>query len=110
MPCLLAFNAHLQCIHSRSSLLPLQISLLRVTPLGVLSVADLVANVEAVPGSGDVLMVRLYEGQAAAELGLAGKSTDPKQRLETLLSACIDVPQIMATMPEAIKRAVALAR
>lgn len=88
-------------------------SLLRVAKDGaVLSVADMVATVEAVAGSGDVLMVRLFEGEAAAELGLTGRdrTAPPEQRLQTLLEACVDVSTIMQTMQDAIRRAVVMSR
>ncbi|KAL4423441.1 hypothetical protein ABPG77_005393 [Micractinium sp. CCAP 211/92] len=89
-----------------------QISLLRVGGGGaVLSVAELAATVEAVPGTGDVLMVRFYEGEGAAEVGMGGPRDAPKeQRLETLLASLVDVPVIMQTMPAAIKRAVMVSR
>lgn len=88
------------------------ISLLRVAGGGnVMSVADLVASVETAPGGGDVLMVRLYEGEGAAAVGMGGpKGAPAEQRLEALLSGLIDVPQIMQTMPLAIKQAVMVAR
>jgi hypothetical protein len=76
----------------------------------VVSVADIAATVEAVPGAGDVLFVRLLEGAGAAEVGLGGGSADPQQRLQTLLDGCVDVPLIMQTLPGAIRRAVMVSR
>lgn len=79
------------------ALLPsLQIALLRVADGGaVLSVADLVATVEAVAGAGDVLFVRLYEGRGAQELGMGGGAATPEARLKTMLPGLVDIPIIM---------------
>jgi hypothetical protein len=94
----------------------LQISLLRIASDGaVRSVADLSATVEEVAGTGDVLMVRLFEGEAAEGLGLVGPraslaGASEQQRLQSLLNALVDVPVIMQTMPGAIKRAVMVSR
>ncbi|KAI7839864.1 hypothetical protein COHA_006402 [Chlorella ohadii] len=90
-----------------------QISLLRVAEGGdVVSVADIVASVEASEaGAGNVLFVRFYEGNGAAAVGLGGGKDRPtEQRLQTLLDGLVDVPLIMQTMPEAIKKAVVYAR
>lgn len=73
-----------------------QISLLRVVDGGaVLSVADVVATVEAVAGAGDVLFVRLYEGRGAAELGMGGGAATAEARLKTMLPGLVDIPIIM---------------
>ncbi|KAL4440014.1 hypothetical protein ABPG75_003015 [Micractinium tetrahymenae] len=89
-----------------------QISLLRVAGGGtVLPVAELRATVESVPGTGDVLMVRFFEGEGAAAVGMGGPREAPReQRLETLLASLVDVPVIMQTMPAAIKRSVMVSR
>ncbi|PRW33255.1 hypothetical protein C2E21_7794 [Chlorella sorokiniana] len=90
-----------------------QISLLRVADGGaVVSVADIVASVEASDaGAGNVLFVRFYEGDGAAAVGLGGSKDRPtEQRLQTLLDGLVDVPLIMQTMPDAIKKAVVYAR
>lgn len=63
------------------------------------------------PHAGDVLMVRFYEGEGAATVGMGGPRDAPReQRLETLLSSLVDVPVIMQTMPAAIKRACMVSR
>jgi hypothetical protein len=89
-----------------------QISLLRVAKGGnVLSVADVVATVEAVPGTGDVLIVRLFEGEGADQVGLRrSANVAPEKRLQILLEACVDIPLIMQTMPSAIRQAAMVAR
>lgn len=56
-------------------------------------------------------MVRFYEGEGAAAVGMGGPRDAPQeQRLETLLASLVDVPVIMQTMPAAIKRAVMVSR
>ena len=81
----------------------LQISLLRVVGPGEFSsVADLVASVEAVPGSGDVLFVRLHEGPASELLlSESARTSGDAKRLESLLSGLVDVPLILQVRPSA---------
>ena len=78
----------------------------------MLAVARVAASVEAVEGVGDVLMVRLHEGPAAdVQLGEAVRASgDAQLRLQSLLSALVDIPVILQTMPAAIKRACMVAR
>ena len=70
------------------------------------------------PGAGIVLIVRLLEGpgsslvvKSSSSGGSGGDGAEQQQkRLQTLLSALVDVPLVMQTMPEAIKRAVVYSR
>ncbi|KAL6764805.1 hypothetical protein V8C86DRAFT_1372208 [Haematococcus lacustris] len=74
------------------------------------SAGDLQATVEGVPGEGNVLFVRFFEGPASVT-GRAPENIpqQPKARLESILSGLVDVPTIMQTMPSAIRKAVQVA-
>lgn len=68
----------------------------------VLPVADLAATVEAVEGTGNVLMVRLFEGRGAAAVGMGGAPLPPgagpeaqQKRMKALLAGLVDVQVIM---------------
>jgi hypothetical protein len=106
----------LSCLQRPAPLLPypaLQISLLRVADRGsVRSVADVVGRVEADGSAGNVFVVRLFEAEGSPMI-LSKEmqaSSDTQRRLKMLLAACVDVPTIMQTMPNAIRNAVVMSR
>jgi len=67
---------------------------------GVVSVGDIVVAVEPVESAGNVLFVRFYEGEGANAIYKSNGD------LPRLLQSLVDVPLIVNTMPQAIRRAV----
>ncbi|WIA19188.1 hypothetical protein OEZ85_003833 [Tetradesmus obliquus] len=86
-----------------------QMSLLRRGKNGGFgSAGDIVGTVEDAPGVGKVLMIRFYEGPTAQDSRITPPPTDPEERLEVVLKSMPDVDTLMATMPRAIRAAVAV--
>lgn len=55
---------------------------------------------------GDVLFVRFFEGPASGIDRQGPPIKDPRQRVQTNAEALIDIPIIMETMKQAIRKAV----
>ena len=70
--------------------------------------AEIAVTLEQPAGADNVLFIRFYEGPS----GFSGRmppSGPAQQRLETLLQSLPDVDQVMGSMPNAIRRAIATA-
>lgn len=55
---------------------------------------------------GNILFVRFFEGPASGIDRQGPPAKDPRKRLQTNAEALIDIPIIMETMKEAIRKAV----
>lgn len=88
-----------------------QISLLkRIPDVGFDSAGDIVATVEDVPGQGNILFIRFYEGPASSTDRRVPPSADVGERLDATIKALPDVDVIVQTMPAAIRKAVLAAK
>ncbi|KAF5838294.1 hypothetical protein DUNSADRAFT_3090 [Dunaliella salina] len=84
----------------------LKISLMaNITPKELASAGEIEATLEPVPEQGQVLFVRFYEGPASTQARNERAPKDPKERLEAVIASLVDVPTIMQTMPNAIRKA-----
>ncbi|KAF5838293.1 hypothetical protein DUNSADRAFT_3090 [Dunaliella salina] len=76
-----------------------------ITPKELASAGEIEATLEPVPEQGQVLFVRFYEGPASTQARNERAPKDPKERLEAVIASLVDVPTIMQTMPNAIRKA-----
>jgi len=77
-----------------------------ITAKELASAGEIEATLEPVPQQGQVLFVRFYEGPASTQARNERASKDPAERLDAVLASLVDVPTIMQTMPNAIRKAV----
>ncbi|KAK9837675.1 hypothetical protein WJX74_002772 [Apatococcus lobatus] len=87
-----------------------EMSLLRIFDGEAKSVGDIIVTVEDEPQKGSVLFARFFEGDASFADRSRNIPSDPMKRVQEASSGLVDVPIIMQTMRDAIKRSAIRAR
>eukprot|EP00891_Asterochloris_glomerata_P005330 jgi/Astpho2/5330/Aster-x0249 len=85
-------------------------SLLRVKNGYPVSVGDIVATVEDEPQVGNILMVRFFEGPGSGMDRQGPPLNDKQENLRRNMEILVDVPIIMRTMAQAIRKAVSTSK
>ncbi|KAK9868655.1 hypothetical protein WJX84_003925 [Apatococcus fuscideae] len=101
------FSLPIKTTHTKDGF---EMSLLRIFDGEARSVGDINVTVEEESGKGNILFARFYEGDGSFIDKGRNVPSDPMQRVQAASSGLVDVPIIMQTMRDAIKRAVVRAR